>query len=206
MKDCSVLIADANSRLSRLIGQLLADEPGFRVLGVHSTRAEVLQAARERHPDVVLLSERLEGRSADDLCERLRTLVPGVVLVMWSSDAAAHGDRRTPADGVIERGTTFRQFVTELRAAAERTPARPPLTWADQPVHALPPVPGGELLDDPQTSGGLLLHCQSCAVDVRIATEDVAPAVEEARQFFADHAECVTAIDRVERRALIPPP
>lgn len=207
MKDRSVLIADTNTRLSRLIGQLLADEPGFQVLGVHSTAAEAWQAAQERRPDLVLLSERLDGRPVDDLCDRLRTLVPEVVLVMWSHDPATRGKGQPLADAVVERGTTFRRFVGELRAIADRAhaPDRAPLTWVEESVRALPPLPSGELVDDPQSSGALLLQCDTCAVQVRIATDDVAPAVDEARDFFAEHAECVTAIDRTERRVLSPP-
>jgi hypothetical protein len=55
------------------------------------------------------------------------------------------------------------------------------------------------VLDHPESTGLLLLNCDSCAVQVRLATDDIAPAVEEAREFFAEHAACTTGIDLTER-------
>ena len=120
MTTCSVLIADSNTRLSRLIGELRAEEPGFRVLAVHSSNDEVLQVAQQRDPDIVLLSERLEDQPTEDLCVRLRAAAPGAALVMWSHDGRSRAKGESLADGVLERGITFRQLVRDLRRFATR--------------------------------------------------------------------------------------
>ena len=198
----SVLIADSNSRLSQLVGQLLADEPGFRVVGVHGTAEAMLRAAGECRPDVVLLSDRLEGRPVGPLCERLRQLTPATALVMWAHDPTSRDEGRAVADAVVERGMTFRELVRDLRAVMEPG-GRPPPQAGEAAVPVTPQDRATRgLLDDPESAGGLLLNCDSCAVQVRIATDDVAPAVEEARGFFADHSQCDTGIDLRERPVL----
>ena len=205
----SVLIADSNARLSQLVGQLLADEQHFRVLAVHHTMEQVHKSAEQHRPDVILLSQRLEGQSVHRLCERLRRVAPRAALVMWTHDSTSRDTGQVIADAVIERGTTFRQFVRSLREVVRRRsgvggPLRK--TWADG--HALPGLPEPEgvldsrVLDDPDSARRLLLNCDSCAVRVRLDTGNIAPAVDEARAFFAEHADCDTAIDLTGRPAL----
>ncbi len=204
----SVLIADSNTRLSRIVGELLADEQGFRVPGVVDTAEAAMQFAWREPPDIILLSERLEGRPVNMLCERLRQVAPDAVLVVWSHDLTSRTRAQAVADAVVERGTTFRRLVRDLRTTAARvsdTPAVAMLTWADEHLPPLPPpatpVIRG-LLDDPDDVGGLLLNCDSCGVRVRLATADIAPAVDEARNFFAQHGQCDTAIGLCDRFAL----
>jgi DNA-binding response OmpR family regulator len=203
VKTCSVLIADSNTRLSQLVGQLLGDEPGFRVLGVQHTAADALRAADERRPDVVLLSDRLEGRPVAPVCELLRQVVPAAALAMWSHDPAGHGEGQAAVDAVVERGMTFRELVRELRDLVDRSDGATPRAQRGQVATPTPPglrdATGRTLLDDPEASGSLLLNCDSCTVQVRLATDDVAPAVEAARAFFAEHASCDTAIDLTEQ-------
>lgn len=199
----SVLIADSNSRLSQLVAQLLADEPGFRVVGVHGTAEGALRAAGERRPDIVLLSDRLEGRAVAPVVDRLRELAPSAALVMWSNDPTSRDEGRPVADAVVERGMTFRELVRDLRTATERSgQGSPSRAGGAAGATASHDRTDRGLLDDPESAGGLLLNCDSCTVQVRIATDDVAPAVEEARAFFADHSDCDTGIDLAERLAL----
>ena len=110
----TVLLADGNERLADVMAQLLADEPGFRVVGVAHTCEQAVELARQHTPDVVLVSEEVGGVAGDQVCVALRSAVGDATLLMWSHEV---GRRQVlpPVDGVLERGSSFRELVRSLR-------------------------------------------------------------------------------------------
>ena len=112
----TVLIADGHARLAEIMAQLLADEPGFEVLPVVDTPADAVEAAHARHPDVVLVSERLGQDPGLAVCAAVRAEIPDATVLVWSHSP----DRVAPrddVDGVLERGMTFRELVRAIRSA-----------------------------------------------------------------------------------------
>jgi DNA-binding NarL/FixJ family response regulator len=187
---CSVLIADSNARLARVLAELLADEHDFSVLEVCSTPEQALELARVRRPDVALVSERLAGRPGTETCAALRTAVPEATLLLWSHDPARRGSDADAADAVLERGMTFRDLVAVVRRTRAGAPA-----VTETPVRTVAPAPA-PAENDPD--GHLVLTCESCGLRRPIPTQDMPSAVVEAREFFARHDECATAIDLAE--------
>ena len=113
----TVLIADGHARLAGLMAELLADEPGFDVLPVVDSPADVLASVREHEPDVVLVSERLGEESGLDLCASVRQAASDATLLVWSHQPDRVDASTDSVDGVLERGLTFRDLVRAILAA-----------------------------------------------------------------------------------------
>lgn len=110
----TVLLADGNERLADVMAQLLADEPGFRVTGIAHTCDRAVELATQHSPDVVLVSEEVAGVPGVEICAAVRGVARDATLLMWSHDV----DRDQvvqPVDGVLERGSSFRELVRSLR-------------------------------------------------------------------------------------------
>ena len=110
----TVLLADGNERLADVIAQLLADEPGFRVVGVAHSCERAVELAREHSPDVALVSEEVGGVPGLQVCAALRAVARDATLLLWSHDVRKDHAVQ-PVDGVLERGSTFRDLVRSLR-------------------------------------------------------------------------------------------
>lgn len=110
----TVLLADGNERLADVMAQLLADEPGFRVVGVAHSCEQAVEMARQHTPDVVLVSEEVGGTPGDQVCAALRSAVRDATLLMWSHDVS-RDHVVPPVDGILERGSSFRELVRSLR-------------------------------------------------------------------------------------------
>ena len=110
----TVLLADGNERLADVMAQLLADEPGFRVVGIAHTCERAVELAREHTPDVVLVSEEIAGVPGLQVCAALRSVVRNATLLMWSHDVG-RAQAIQPVDGILERGSSFRELVRSLR-------------------------------------------------------------------------------------------
>ncbi len=107
----TVLIADGNRRLGDLMAELLDDDPRFRVVGVCAAAAAVLQRAEATRPDVVLVSEFLDGALGILTCTALRAVTPQSALLLWSYDVDATQTRQPDVDGILERGMTYDELA-----------------------------------------------------------------------------------------------
>lgn len=110
----TVLLADGNERLADVMAQLLADEPGFRVIGVAHTCSHAVELAEAHAPDVVLVSEEVGGVPGLEVCAALRAVARDSTLLMWSHDVG-RDEAVQPVDGILERGSSFRELVRSLR-------------------------------------------------------------------------------------------
>ena len=203
----TVLIADSNVRLAGLLSELLGDEPEFSLLDVCRTADRVLERASTWRPDVVLVSEVLQGDSGGEVCRALRLASPGSVLLLWSHDPHVPPPGAEEADAVIERGMTFRDLLQALRSA-QRAPRAPALVAAhadtdllrrDVLLAPISPTPARVHLDAADDDGRMLLTCDSCQVRLPVPTDDMPAAVDQARDFFSTHDRCETTIDVRDR-------
>jgi DNA-binding response OmpR family regulator len=117
-----VLVADHNRSLAGVLAELMADEPGFELAGCVDSRRAALELAGASCVDVVLVDPRLDDEGGSVLAD-LRALCPSAVLLAWAQDrdqgALGH------ADGLLDRGMTFRELVRVTRGQlrARRTAA-----------------------------------------------------------------------------------
>ena len=132
----TVLVADHNPRLGELIGELLDDDHASTVVGVVRTADDAVQAAQALRPDVVLVSEQLDGEGGVSLCAALRAVTPGSALLLWTSDLSTDHPERHGADGLVKRGVSFRELAREVRRAVRRPPDSVDLR--ERPEIALP--------------------------------------------------------------------
>ena len=109
-----VLVVDANRSLAGVLSELLADEPGFALAGCATTGAEALRLAGRCDVDVALVDERLDDALTTEVLRGLRERCPQAVLMVWSYDTVHTVVEH--ADGVLERGMTFREVVRSVRA------------------------------------------------------------------------------------------
>ena len=112
----TVLIADGHARLAEIMAQLLADEPGFDVLPVVDSPGDAVAAVQTRHPDVVLVSERLGNELGLAVCAAVRVEDPDATVLLWSHQPDSV-QARSEVDGVLERGMTFRELLRAIRTA-----------------------------------------------------------------------------------------
>ncbi len=82
MNDVRVLVVDDQDAYRRAMGAVVAETPGFVVVGAVATGEESLAVARELEPDLVLMDVNLPGI---DGVEATRRLDQGPVVVLLST-------------------------------------------------------------------------------------------------------------------------
>lgn len=117
----TVLVADGNTRLGQVIGQLLDDDHRYAVVGVVTTAEQALEQVARHRPDVVLVSARLEDGDGVELCAALRPTCPTAALLLWSHDADGAQRQRLDVDGTLERGMTYAELAQAVRHARPRS-------------------------------------------------------------------------------------
>lgn len=114
----TVLIADGNRRLGALMAELLDDDHRFDVVDVVTTHQAAVEAVLRHDPEVVLVSEVLDGAPGTATCAAVRAVASRPALLLWTHDvagasAAGEGD----VDGLLERGMTYRELAQAVRHA-----------------------------------------------------------------------------------------
>ncbi|MDK2745418.1 MAG: response regulator transcription factor [Nitrospira sp.] len=79
MYSAHILLADDHPLVLESMKQLL--EPTFSVVGTARTGQEVLDAAKELRPDIVLLDANMPGMSGFEAARKLKSLVPTVKVI-----------------------------------------------------------------------------------------------------------------------------
>ena len=92
---------------------------GYSVVGAAATAAEAVAAARSTLPDIALVDIRLPDLSGDRLCPLLREAVPGISLIILTTDPSEEMVRRAVAMGVADY-VTKAAGQPELLAALDR--------------------------------------------------------------------------------------
>src|SRR5690349_5748084 len=112
MKPAKVLLADANAKLAHVIADLLGDEPGYVVVGVLDAEAAVPPAVQRLRPDVILIDPNLTDAGPAAVCAAVRATAPETAVLLWSPGGGR--SMEADADGMLERGMTFRELVRSL--------------------------------------------------------------------------------------------
>lgn len=79
-----VLLVDCTRMACQLLADAIAHEPSIKVVGAVTTAVEACQVLKDGSPDIVLLSERLDGELTGgfQLARQLRTARPQLLFVM----------------------------------------------------------------------------------------------------------------------------
>jgi CheY-like chemotaxis protein len=124
--DVRVLVVDDQDAYRRAMGAVVAETPGFVVVGAVATGEESLAAARELEPDLVLMDVNLPGI---DGVEATRRLHRGPVVVLLSTYDEDEFDRT---------GCDAAAYVSKAAFSPERLQQ----VWEDAVPRQEPPAAG----------------------------------------------------------------
>ena len=83
-RSVSVLIADDNSVVRRLLRDVFNSQPDFRVCGEAGNGREAITKAQELHPDLIVMDISMPGINGLDAARELQKLMPDVPILMLS--------------------------------------------------------------------------------------------------------------------------
>jgi DNA-binding NarL/FixJ family response regulator len=122
-----VLICDDNEAIRRLLGAIVDNDPGLRVVGEAADGNEAIVEAIALQPDVILLDLAMPKRSGLEALPELRRVAPDARIVVLSGFTSANVAEEVIALGAasyIEKGADPAAIV----AAIAHVPAPPSLT------------------------------------------------------------------------------
>jgi DNA-binding NarL/FixJ family response regulator len=123
----SVLICDDNDAIRTLLGTVLAEDAGLRVVGEATDGNEAIVDAIALQPDVILLDLAMPKRSGLEALPELRRVAPDARIVVLSGFASANVAEEVLALGAtsyVEKGADPAAIVAAIRQAV----AAPSLT------------------------------------------------------------------------------
>ncbi len=114
-----VLVVDDHELFREGVVSTLESEPDFAVVGQAASCDEALAAARELHPDLILLDLYMPGRSGLLALPALRAELPAARIVMLTvseDPESVTGAFREGASGYLVKGIRADAFLEALRA------------------------------------------------------------------------------------------
>jgi DNA-binding NarL/FixJ family response regulator len=127
-----ILIADDHTLLAEACKSFL--EPEFQVVGIVATGRELLRAAGELKPDVVVIDVAMPHLNGLDAAEQLKQSQPSCKLVFMTMntepDVAAEAFRRG-ALGYVVKNSAASELVTAIRRALKSESYLSPLITKD---------------------------------------------------------------------------
>ncbi|MCG7498441.1 response regulator [Vibrio sp. Of7-15] len=116
----NVIIVDDHPLMRRGIGQLLAIETEFSLVGEASNGADAVALAQDKEPDLILLDLNMKGMSGLDTLEALRAEgITSTIVILTVSDSRQ--DIKTlvaaGADGYLLKDTEPDELVSLLKQA-----------------------------------------------------------------------------------------
>ncbi|MEE4331574.1 MAG: response regulator [Wenzhouxiangella sp.] len=117
----SILIVDDHDLVRTGLRNILAQEPGLKVVGEAATGEEAIRLAREHEPDLILMDVELPGLSGLECTKRIVKTHPGIRVVVLT----AHSEPPLPArlldvgaSGYLTKACGARELVNAVRAVA----------------------------------------------------------------------------------------
>jgi len=102
-----VLIADDDASMRGALGDLLAGEPGYEVVGLAADPESAIDLAGTHRPDVAILDVKMPGGGGVRAAEGIRVVSPGtriVALSAWDDGETMRRMRRAGASGYVVKG------------------------------------------------------------------------------------------------------
>jgi len=122
-----VLIVDDSREIREGVRALLATEPSMLVVGEASNGDEALGIALVLRPDLIVLDHEMPGTRGLDLLPKLRVILPGVRVVMFTMSSGISSQAlRRGADAVAAKDDPAGLLGALRRSAATRAESRVP--------------------------------------------------------------------------------
>jgi len=119
-----VLIVDDKADIRSIVATRLRIEPAFEVVGEAANGAEAIARIADLKPQVMILDLQMPVMSGEEVIPILRSLAPGLRILVFSAYAGAH-PRLTASerpDAEVRKGTGLTPLVRELHRLVERSP------------------------------------------------------------------------------------
>jgi DNA-binding NarL/FixJ family response regulator len=117
-----VLVADDHAVFRYGMRAVLANTPGFEVVGEAANGEEVVKKAAETRPEIVLMDIQMPGMNGIEATRRIVQANPGVgvvVVTMFGDDDSVFSAMRAGARGYVLKGADAEEVIKVLRAVAE---------------------------------------------------------------------------------------
>ncbi len=117
-----VLVADDHAVVRRGVMQIVDDEPDLTVIGEASTGQEVLQLARQRHFDVLVLDMGLPDMNGLEVLRQIQSLKPEVrtvILSIYPEEQYATRTLKAGALGYLTKESAPTELVAAIRQIAQ---------------------------------------------------------------------------------------
>lgn len=116
-----VEIVDDHFLFADALGSVIRALPEYELAGIAQSGAQAISIARSAKPDIVLLDYHLPGYDAADLIPRLRSLSPGlrvIILTSDTTDATLVRGLRAGVDGYITKERALDDVLEALQVVA----------------------------------------------------------------------------------------
>src|SRR5688572_8469618 len=80
-----VVLVDDHARVRRLLRELIDEDGRFQVVGEAENGRDAIETAKRLQPDAVILDQEMPEMSGTEALPQLVSIVPRVVVVMFSS-------------------------------------------------------------------------------------------------------------------------
>jgi two-component system invasion response regulator UvrY len=117
-----ILIADDHTIVREGLKQILAETSDIVVSGEASTGQDTLRKVRSRHYDVVILDISLPGISGLDVLKQIKSLKPGLpvlILSMYPEEQYAVRTLRAGAAGYLTKESASFELIRAIREVAK---------------------------------------------------------------------------------------
>src|SRR5690625_5873249 len=101
------------------IARMLADVPGYQVVGDAKNGEEAVSKARELMPDVILMDVKMPGMGGLEATRRLRQYNPKVkIIAVTACDDSLHPTRlmQAGAVGYVTKGADFSEITEDRKS------------------------------------------------------------------------------------------
>ena len=112
-----ILVVDDHDLVRMGIARMLADVPGYQVVGDAKSGEEAVSMARELMPDVVLMDVKMPGMGGLEATRRLRQYNPKVkIIAVTACDDSLHPTRlmQAGAVGYVTKGADFAEITDAI--------------------------------------------------------------------------------------------
>jgi DNA-binding NarL/FixJ family response regulator len=117
-----VLVVDDHAVFRYGMRAMLANAPGFEVVGEAATGEEAVEKAAESRPEIVLMDIQMPGMNGIEATRRIvqaNSEVGVVVVTMFGDDDSVFSAMRAGARGYVLKGADAEEVMKVLRAVAE---------------------------------------------------------------------------------------
>ncbi|MDQ2078368.1 response regulator [Marinimicrobium sp. ABcell2] len=112
-----ILVVDDHDLVRMGIARMLADVPGFEVVGDAKSGEEAVSKARELKPDVILMGVKMPGMGGLEATRKLRQVNPKVkIIAVTACDDSLHPTRlmQAGAVGYVTKGADFSEITDAI--------------------------------------------------------------------------------------------